>query len=87
MPGENGTQVSGSAAELEQTVLASWPELTEVLVSDRVQASRRSLRLNVAGLEWGLANGELELSFVLPPGAYATTVLREVLIATEAERI
>ncbi|NOR18820.1 MAG: tRNA pseudouridine(13) synthase TruD [Xanthomonadales bacterium] len=87
MPGENGTQVSGAAAELEQIVLASWPELIEVLVSDRVQASRRSLRLNVVGLEWGFANDELELSFVLPPGAYATTVLREILIATEAERV
>jgi tRNA pseudouridine13 synthase len=87
MPGENGSQVTGASAELEQRVLSDWPELIEVLASDRVQASRRSLRLNVVGLEWGFAGGDLELSFALPPGAYATTALREVLIATEAERL
>lgn len=87
MPGENGTQVTSVAAELEQNVLSDWPQLIEVLASDRVQASRRSLRLNVVGLEWVFADGDLELRFVLPPGAYATTVLREVLIATEVERI
>jgi tRNA pseudouridine13 synthase len=79
MPGEKGTQVTVEAAKLEQSVLSKWPELIDVLVSDRVQASRRSLRLIPADLEWVFENGDLELSFVLPPGAYATTVLREIL--------
>ena len=79
MPGENGTQVMVEAAKLEQSVLSEWPELIDILVSDRVQASRRSLRLIPADLEWVFENGNLELSFVLPPGAYATTVLREIL--------
>ncbi len=87
MPGENGTQVTIEAAKLEQSVLSEWPELIDVLVSDRVQASRRSLRLIPGGLEWIFENGDLELSFVLPPGAYATTVLREILNATEAENL
>lgn len=86
MPGESGTQVTGDAAELEQSVLSNWPELIGVLVSDRVQASRRSLRLYPAGLEWCFEDGTLELGFKLPPGAYATTVLREILIASEAAR-
>jgi len=80
MPGEKGTQVKGDAAILEQSVLENWPELIAVLVSDRVQASRRSLRLYPANFEWEFAGGYLELSFTLPPGAYATTVLREVLL-------
>jgi tRNA(Glu) U13 pseudouridine synthase TruD len=29
---------------------------------------------------------DLDLQFILPPGAYATTVLREVLVLAEAER-
>ena len=87
MPGENGTQVTGAAAELELGVLSNWPELIEVLASDRVQASRRSLRLYPADLEWSLEESILELNFTLPPGAYATTVLREILVATEAERL
>jgi len=80
MPGDKGTQVKGDAAILEQSVLANWPELIEVLVSDRVLASRRSLRLYPANFEWEFVDDYLELSFTLPPGAYATTVLREVLL-------
>jgi len=86
MPGENGTQPMGSAAELEKEVLQGWPELLEVLVSQRVQASRRALRLFPAELEWNIAGDDLELAFTLPPGAYATTVLRELVLVTEPQR-
>jgi len=87
LPGENGSQVTGAAAQQEQAVLSKWPELIELLTAQRVQASRRSLRLYPNDLEWSFAGGNLELSFTLPPGAYATTVLREVLVATEAKRL
>jgi len=86
LPGENGTQPGGSAADLEQNVLQGWPELLEVLVSQRVQASRRALRLYPADLEWNIAGEDLELAFRLPPGAYATTVLREVMVVSEPQR-
>jgi len=86
MPGENGTQAVGSVAKLEQEILQNWPELVEVLVSQRVQASRRALRLYPADLEWNIEGDDLELAFVLPPGAYATTVLREVVVAEEPQR-
>jgi len=85
MPGEGGTQPSGIAAELEREVLGNWPELTGVLHSQRVQASRRALRLHPAELQWQFAGDSLELSFVLPPGAYATTVLSEVLLISEPQ--
>ena len=80
MPGEKGTQPMADAAELEQSVVQNWPELLEVLTGQRVQASRRALRLYPADLEWGFEDDTLELSFILPPGTYATTVLREVLL-------
>ncbi len=86
MPGEKGTQPTAGAAEMEQAVLQNWPELLEVLTAQRVQASRRSLRLYPAELEWSFVGEDLELAFVLPPGAYATTVLREILVFSEAER-
>ena len=86
MPGENGTQPAGSAAELEQEVLQGWPELMAVLVSQRVQASRRALRLYPAELEWKIAGSDLELAFTLPPGTYATTVLREIVVVEEPQR-
>ena len=80
MPGEKGKQPTADAAELEQSVVQNWPELLEVLVGQRVQASRRALRLYPADLEWSFEGSNMELSFVLPPGTYATTVLREVLL-------
>ena len=84
MPGEKGTQPTAGAAEMEQAVLNNWPELLEVLIAQRVQASRRALRLFPAELEWNFEGSELELAFVLPPGAYATTVLREIMLSREA---
>lgn len=87
MPGEKGTQPTGAAAEIEQSVLQNWPQLTGFLVSQRVEASRRALRLYPAELEWSFTGGDMELAFVLPPGTYATTVLREILVFTGAERM
>lgn len=85
MPGENGTQPTGLAAEMEKTVLDNWPQLTALLSAQGVQASRRSLRLYPAGLEWDFSDSDLELVFTLPPGTYATTVLREILVFHDAE--
>jgi len=87
MPGEKGTQPTGDAADLEEAVLQHWPDLTGVLNSQRVKASRRALRLYPAGLEWGFDGNDMKLAFVLPPGAYATTVLREILIFTNAKQM
>jgi len=84
MPGDGGTQPTGLAAEIEQGVLDKWPQLKALLSAQRVQSSRRSLRLCPSELDWSFNNGELELVFVLPPGTYATTVLREVLVFKDA---
>jgi len=84
MPGEKGAWPTNLALDVEQAVLGNWPQLTEVLKAQRVQADRRSLRLYPAELEWTFADGGLALSFVLPPGSYATIVLREILVYDDA---
>ena len=86
MPGENGTQPTGSAAQMEQEVLQNWPQLVDLLTAQRVRASRRALRLYPAGLEWGYEGADLVLAFSLPPGTYATTVLREILVFSDTAR-
>jgi len=86
MPGEKGSRPGGLALELEQAVLGNWPQLTGLLAAQRVQADRRSLRLYPADLEWEFGDGDLMLAFVLPPGSYATTVLREILVFDDAGR-
>ena len=87
MPGEGGAQPQGESAELERSVIQNWPELTGVLLSQRVEASRRALRLFPAGFKWELEGSDLELSFELPPGTYATVVLREILVYSEADPV
>lgn len=86
MPGENGVQPTGPAAEMEQVVLQNWSQLIDVLKTQRVQASRRALRLFPRDLEWNIDGGNLVMAFSLPPGTYATTVLREVLVFSDAAR-
>jgi tRNA pseudouridine13 synthase len=44
-----------------------------------LKQERRALRLRPGALEWAWRDdGALELRFALPPGCYATTVLREL---------
>jgi tRNA pseudouridine13 synthase len=49
-----------------------------------VDAARRALRLVPGDLAWQGSAAALQLEFTLPPGAYATSVVRE-LIETEHE--
>lgn len=43
------------------------------------RGERRTLRVPLKDLDWSLAGNILTLSFTLPPGAYATNVLRELM--------
>jgi tRNA pseudouridine13 synthase len=43
------------------------------------RGERRALRVQLAELEWSLDGSTLTLAFALPPGAYATSVLRELM--------
>lgn len=71
---------SGSTARLERRIRDSQQELCEGLERAGLQQARRSLRLPVRELIWGWQEDDLQLSFVLPPGAYATAVLRELCV-------
>ena len=52
-------------------------------VSGQMGGERRSLRLRLLELKWTLAGSALTLSFTLPPGAYATSVMRELMKSPE----
>ena len=43
------------------------------------RGERRALRVPLAELDWSLEGTVLTLTFALPPGAYATSVLREIM--------
>ena len=78
MPGIDGLQPFATAHDLEQEVMETWPTLSAGLRDYRVHAERRALRLPVTALGWHRDADDLVLSFRLPPGAFATAVLREI---------
>lgn len=77
-----GTGDSGVTAEaqaLEQTVIAAHPQLAAGLLQAGVAGDRRPLRILADSLEWQFAGDDgLCVEFGLPPGSYATSLLREV---------
>jgi tRNA pseudouridine13 synthase len=81
-----GSRVSwatGEPGELERAVVVEQgtsPEhLVEAAKACGMRGERRSLRVPLTDLEWTLKDDVLTLAFSLPPGAYATSVLRELM--------
>jgi tRNA pseudouridine13 synthase len=86
LPGRGESGVAGGAAAIEQSVLEPLAPVVAALGRAGVDADRRSLRVRAAGLSWRWDGGDLRLEFALPPGAYATALLRE-LVSVEANSI
>lgn len=85
LPGAPGraNRPERQAAELEAGMLAPHQDTLAALTARRVEADRRALRVLPAELQGELEDGVLSLSFSLPPGAYATAVLRELVCTPE----
>lgn len=84
--GEGVSQAQTQQEELQ--VAALWPELCAWLERANLQQERRILRLPVRELTWTYPTEDcLQVHFILPPGCFATVVLRELvelLSVTEA---
>jgi tRNA pseudouridine13 synthase len=77
--GRGDSPAAGAAGELEQRVAAGHPELAAGVADAGMDQERRALRLIPGNFTWQwLDDTSLQLSFDLPAGAYATTVIREV---------
>jgi tRNA pseudouridine13 synthase len=57
--------------------------LTQAAKTCGFRGERRALRVRLDGIEWALDDNVLTVNFVLPPGAYATNVLRELMKTPE----
>jgi tRNA pseudouridine13 synthase len=80
MVGRAGRGQSSHATELEQTCLADYAAWLQGLADLRLDADRRTLRLMPTDWQWQWLPGSvLELRFTLLRGAYATSVLRELV--------
>lgn len=73
--------VVGRAGQLEQEIAALHADLIEGLQHFGLKHQRRALRVIPRELQWHQPNiTTLSLCFELPAGAYATSVLREVVV-------
>ncbi len=70
-------QSSGHVKD-EVTFFESWPDIAQVLKTQRLKAGRRSLRMRPKDLSWTWQSNDLTLTFELPPGQYATTFITEL---------
>lgn len=79
LPGADGMLPSGRCAKMESTVLQPFVAQIDGLIGLGVKGDRRATRLLVSDLTWDILPNRLELTFCLPAGAYATTVMAELL--------
>lgn len=78
--GKGPRVVSDDALELEDRIVNANPAFCKGLEEFGLEMGRRSFRLRVGDMKWRLRNNtELLLSFTLPPGGYATAVMRELI--------
>ena len=85
--GRGKRMVAGAAREIEDRVAAESARLCEGLERERLSRARRPLRVRVRGLECRTeSRGRIRLAFSLPPGAYATAVLGEIVVLDRFRR-
>ena len=84
--GKGESILPGQARQLENEVLGEFDDWCKGLESAGLDYDRRPLRVTVGNFVQELiGNDILKVTFSLPPGAYATMVLRE-LVRTSTER-
>ena len=77
--GRGRSAAGGDLALLEQEVLADWQSWCYALEHAGLKQERRATVLVPQELQWKLLQpDQLELSFTLPAGGYATVILREI---------
>lgn len=86
LPGRGGMRPVRDAAACEDPILDTNRPLVEALERAGLEAARRSLRLIARNLEWQIEGGRLDILFELPAGAYATSLLRELVSVHDATR-
>jgi tRNA pseudouridine13 synthase len=79
--GRGETPAADAAGALEREVALRDEDLAKGLADARMDQERRALRLQPRDFAWRWRDdGALEVSFGLPAGAYATTVIRELAV-------
>ncbi|MFA5495438.1 MAG: tRNA pseudouridine(13) synthase TruD [Porticoccaceae bacterium] len=83
--GRGRPRVAEDVAGYEAAVLAAWQPWCDALEHSGLRQERRPLALSVEDLCWHWEDDDLVLGFSLPPGCYATALLRETAVLTLSE--
>lgn len=67
----------GQVQELETQILNQTPSWQKLLIDNGLKQERRSIIVKPENLNWQQQNNDLRVSFDLPTGCFATSVLRE----------
>lgn len=81
MWGEGQLASKVEALEFESRVAADNITVAQALATLGLKQERRAIALRPQNMAWHIAQQELKISFELPAGAFATSVLREVVNA------
>ncbi len=80
LPGDGELGSQSTALEFETQILAEQDELLGLLKRERVDCARRSILVQPQAMEWQWQDDTtLNVSFWLPSGCFATSVIRELL--------
>jgi tRNA pseudouridine13 synthase len=79
LPGMGESMATGDSLAFEQGVLSQEPELIQGLIDYRLKPERRSMRIIPQQLQLAVEQQDITLSFSLPAGCFATSVLRELV--------
>jgi len=83
--GKGPRAVAEEAEALEQSLTAAFDNWLQGLKRLGVEHAHRPLWLFAEKMQWQWHENDLELSFELEPGAYATSVLREIVSIDETK--
>lgn len=78
--GDGNNMAARDCLSFEMSAIERYPVLKQGLIDARIEQQRRALRLMVRDLAWSAEGDDVLFDFSLPAGAYATMVLREMVV-------
>jgi tRNA pseudouridine13 synthase len=82
LPGKSKQMVKNDALELINMIYAEWQPWLTGLEKQGLEEAWRANILHANNIEYEVCENNVELSFTLPAGSYATAVLREITLYT-----
>jgi tRNA pseudouridine13 synthase len=72
--------------QIEQRVIDDWSVWCKGLEKAGLEQARRALRVIPEEMSWSFEDANINLSFTLPSGSFATCVLRELAVISDATK-